>query len=135
MILIRNPGQIVISVLVGFVLLGTGCGDSGTISIKGTVTWDGRNLPTGRIVFVDLDPHVPAVSAEIKDGTYEAEVPPGKKLVRITATREKPGAKPDPDMGAVPRESYIPFQYNARTKLNTTITTGGKTELDFHLKP
>lgn len=109
-----------------------GCGKN-TVTVSGTVTWEGDGKPQeplkdGRIQFEPEEGGVP-VSGEIKAGKYRVEVPPGKKKVLIHANREKPGAKVDAAMGAVPREQYVPKWYNDQTKLRAEIPAKGSVEL------
>ena len=54
-------------------LFATGCGDDGLgtrYPISGTVTYQGKNVPTGTINFIPDDPNSRGASSEIKDGSY-----------------------------------------------------------------
>ncbi len=64
--------------------LNVGCGTP-KANVSGTVTLDGKKLPAGMIAFVPAKGA--AVSAEIKDGAYEATgVPVGETKVTVTTS-------------------------------------------------
>jgi hypothetical protein len=101
--------------------------------VTGTVTWNGKPLPQGHITFEHEGGALAPDAGTIKDGMFEVMVKPGNKLVRINASRERPGAKFDPAMGAVPREAYIPARYNAETTLRATVTPEGPNTFTYTL--
>ena len=73
----------------------------------------------------------------IAKGTYAGEVSPGDKKVQILATREKANPteedlKAKETMGMLPRESFIPEEYNARSTLTCTVASG-ENKFDFAL--
>jgi hypothetical protein len=68
------------------VLMG-GCSQSSDLAISGKVTVDGEPAQSGSIMFTPVDGKSKVAGGEIKDGTYNVEVPPGEKLVQIRATR------------------------------------------------
>src|SRR6266436_3042426 len=53
-----------------------GCGD-GKSSASGTVTFDGQPVASGTITFVKSDGELVREGAIIKDGAFQAHVPPG----------------------------------------------------------
>ena len=67
-----------------------GCGTS-LATVEGTVTFDGKPVESGSIVFEPADGAGPSAGGQIQNGKYklagEAGVMPGKKVVRITAIR------------------------------------------------
>ncbi len=70
------------SLAVGLALLLAGCNSRGTVS--GTVTYQGKPVPSGNVLFVPE--HGPTVSAVIDDGKYTAEkVPAGPAKVAVTS--------------------------------------------------
>jgi len=69
--------------VVGVTLLAAGCGSKATIT--GTVTYQGKPIPQGYIVFYP-DSGARPVNAPIIDGKYTAEqVPTGPAKVSITS--------------------------------------------------
>ena len=106
-----------------------GCG-TGLATVEGTVTFDGKPVESGSIVFEPADGAGPSAGGQIQNGKYqlagEAGVMPGKKVVRITAIRSTgrqvdaacPGRRER--VGRLHRgkvdelESYIPAIYNER---------------------
>src|SRR4051812_34682504 len=121
--------------LVAAAVLAAGCGGPAGVPVSGTVSWDGKPMPDGKILFEDEDPKTPPASGDVKGGKYSLRVPPGKKKVRITASREVPGGKVDPVMGGVPRQSYVPARYNSDTTLSADVKAAGNNQFDFPLKP
>ncbi|QDU00905.1 hypothetical protein V6x_05820 [Gimesia chilikensis] len=112
-------------------------------SVSGTVTFDGKPLPAGNILFVpDVDAsgnplRGKAVQATITDGAYTipAEQGPavGNNKVQITATR-KTGKFQESDGQKIEIEKqYLPAKYNASTTLKQDIAAGENTA-DFTLE-
>ncbi len=111
-------------------------------AVTGTVTYDGKPLASGNILFVpDVDAsgkplRGQAVQATITDGTYSltAEAGPvvGSNKVQITATR-KTGKFQESDGQKIEIEQqYLPAKYNSNTTLKQDITAGENTA-DFTL--
>ncbi|MGE3803093.1 MAG: hypothetical protein AB7K24_00315 [Gemmataceae bacterium] len=116
-----------------------GCGKSGPVkhAVSGSVSWMGAPIQKGYIHFVPADGSGVPDALEIENGQYQGEVTPGEKKVEIRATREKTDLSPEDlklkeTMGMAPRESFIPPEYNDKTKLTATITSGTG-QLDFAL--
>ena len=111
-----------------------GCGSSGpeTCTVTGTVTWNGSPLAQGNILFTSEDGKGLPDPGVIKEGKYRLEVKPGKKKVEIHADREV--GEPDPVMGARPRRSFIPAEYNTNTKLTAKVAPDGKNDFPFKLE-
>src|SRR5687767_2891918 len=103
------------AVLAGLVLAAAGCGGSGSKvrEVTGTVTFDGKEVAEGEIIFSPEDPALSPDSGTIKDGKYTAKVKEGKHKVRINASRAVPGKKGP--MGEDWIEEYIPEKYNEKT--------------------
>lgn len=127
------------------VSLSTGCGETGPerVIVSGMVTYNGRPLPTGMILFVPTaDSSVPASGASIVEGQYKVGSRGGAAVgsyrVQIEAFREKSGNEPGTVSRDVHRgkqiDQYLPARYNARTELQVTVESG-KRELtrDFDL--
>jgi hypothetical protein len=109
-----------------------GCGGSATSDVSGTVLIDGNPLPEGEIIFEAEDGQTTPAAGPIKDGKYSVKVAPGKKKVRINASR--PTKKPDPVMGAAARESMIPPEFNAQTRLTWEVKPGKQENVNFDVK-
>jgi hypothetical protein len=75
----------------------SGCRDSGPRScrISGEVTVDGVAVQQGAISFEIVDASDLPSGAMIIDGKYEAELTPGRKIVRISASNPDPNLGPD----------------------------------------
>jgi hypothetical protein len=107
-----------------------GCGGAGLATVEGTVTFDGQPVENGSIVFEPADGVGPATGGMIERGKYlldgENRVPPGKKIIRITAARNT-GKKVEPMPGA-PKvdevEQFIPPAYNSASKLTCEVAAG-----------
>jgi hypothetical protein len=115
--------------LVMTVVAVTGCGAGGGLQeVVGTVSFDGQPVTNGEIVFEGANGEAPVVGSPIKDGKFELKTTPGKKKVKISATREE-GKAPDGLPNYVP---YIPKKYNDASTLEQEIKSG-KNELKFDL--
>ncbi|MBY0512639.1 MAG: carboxypeptidase-like regulatory domain-containing protein [Gemmataceae bacterium] len=58
-------------------------------AVTGTVTFEGKPVAAGVLTFVSLDQPKPKVTAaEVKDGKYSAELPPGKYAVAVSAPKD-----------------------------------------------
>ena len=123
-------------------LLCVGCGN-GRYPITGEVTFDGKPVEVGTIVFEPADGQGPTTGGKIKDGKYaladNAAPLPGKKKVRISAARKTgrriPAGPPaPPDMMVEETIRYIPRTYNERTTLFCDVSSDGSRQIDFNLK-
>jgi hypothetical protein len=108
----------------------TGCKPSivNTIKVTGTVTIDGKPIEQGGIKFSSVNNDTTASGGTITNGTYVAEVPPGKKKVLIIGTKvvgkEKMYDTPDsPTRDKL--ETVTPADYNKKelTPLEADITS------------
>jgi hypothetical protein len=121
-----------------FALSGCGGASGGPAlySVHGQVTFDGKPVEEGRILFRMEGDGGKSYSGAITNGAYQVEAEAGKAVVEITATRDT--GKVD-DMGGaaepVPiKEQYIPAQYNSETTLSAEVTSGSNL-IPFDLKP
>ena len=131
-------------VLLGTLIAGTicGCGRGGPgAQISGTVTLDGKPIPSGTIAFI---PTVgiggKSTTGKITGGKYETtqeQEVVGKHRVEIRGIRPIGGtlpAVPPPPFGAAgPAEQYVPECYNRASVLTFDIEPGTNTA-NFALK-
>ena len=115
-----------------FFALGCGAGGPAMYRVTGTVTFDGRPVESGEIIFVPVDKGVAPDAGRIDNGAYDLLVKAGKKRVEIRASRPVLGGKPNP-MGPV-YQDYIPEKYNARTTLAAAVEPEGANRFDYELK-
>lgn len=116
--------------LIATVLLTAVCGTLGCSqgsqgsSVHGKVTYSGKPLERGSLLFNPTDQSLPATRAEIQpDGSYELVAAPGDYRVIVTAySSDPPTVAPDhPDY--VRPKSAIPLKYGSlqSTPLKQTI--------------
>jgi hypothetical protein len=106
-----------------------------TVSVAGTVTFDGRPVAEGDIVFRSTNPGEHAYAGKIIEGQFSFDATPGQKNVEITATRVVEGkfVEDNPGEKTPVRESYIPAKYNTNSELRAEIPDSGTTDLKFEL--
>jgi hypothetical protein len=127
----RLPLSLVCTLLVmlGSGLLGCNSGGAGTV--KGTVTYQGKPLPTGAVTFIGGGTEPQTVTAPITNGTYTAVgVPAG--AVKITVTAPPPSAPPPPGTPAAgPATDSVPipakYGFADQSGLGYTVTSGEQT--------
>lgn len=119
----------------------TGCGGVDdapvTVKISGEVTYNGKPMPKGAIIFRSTDGVGKSISAEITDGKYEVECTLGNKRVEITAMREEKGAvnKTLASGESGPAlEQYVPQEYNDKSTLTADVKDASDQKFDFPLK-
>jgi len=126
--------------VMGACLLLSGCG-SGAESLRlypvsGQVTFSGKPLENGRILFRPTAGDRRGFSTAIRSGKYHTELPVGKLTVEITATRVVPDQFDESNGSPQPViEMYIPDQYNRSTKLTVDVTASSSNDVDFKLEP
>jgi hypothetical protein len=117
-----------------------GCGDRGPqrVVVSGVVTYHGKPIPDGAILFVPAEAaHAPTSGTAIVGGNYKADihggVPVGKHKIQIEAYRNDKSVRSRfPDVGA--RVQYIPPKYNVHTELEIEIQpTDGNVTRNFDL--
>ena len=124
-----------------FSLGGCGMGSGGT-EMTGTVTFDGKPIEMGQIVFEPQGPGRMAV-APVRDGRYQinaTQAPTtGVYLVRITAERltDKQGVTEsrslEDQIQTEEYEQYLPAKYNSQSELNIELTDSSGNTHDFAL--
>jgi hypothetical protein len=107
------------------------------VTFQGKVSLDNQTVSTGRIRFIPADGKspTPGPDPEVKDGTYQASLPPGSYRVEIywnKVVRQEPMYGPDGPMKDVVEEQ-MPAKFNLDSKLVREVepTT---TEMNFELK-
>jgi hypothetical protein len=106
----------------------SGCGDSNTGTVSGTVTVDGQPLVEGSISFFPADPTSGGTAGgPIRDGKYSVAVPVGKMKVSISypkaAGTKKLYNTPSSPVGTMYKEG-LPARYNERTELTFDVKSG-----------
>lgn len=106
--------------------------------VIGKVTFDGKPIKNGQILFVPMSGTAGPISvARIQNGSYEATarggVPVGQHRVQVEAYRAAAPSS-DPDSG-VGRAQYLPNKYNHASNLTVEIVSGTPLIKDFHLEP
>ncbi len=133
-----------------------GCGKSGAPSyanVSGTVTYNGRPLDKGQIIF-SSDGRPPTV-ADIVDGKYTGQAMVGSNKVAIAAYRKATKAREIPataqkqvkayesiynsggknsDANDPTKEDYIPEDYGKNTKQIRVVEAGAPNTFDFNIK-
>jgi hypothetical protein len=109
-----------------------GCGGSDEVEVSGTVTFDGKPVEEGDIIFRGTDR---AFGGKIKDGNYKLTVSPGKSRVEITAFRAIPGRVDHSNPGEEKPvlEPYIPEKFNSKSTLTADVSSS-QTTFDFKLE-
>jgi hypothetical protein len=107
-----------------------GCSD-GKSSVSGSVTLDGRPVASGAITFVKRGGEVVREGAIIKDGAFQALVPPGTYKLelngqKVTGTRKQKGFD-GKDEEVQLTEELFPERYNAKSNLTQEIKPGSNT--------
>ena len=116
-----------------------GCGGSQNAEVSGTVTFDGKPIENGSIVFLSADGNGPTTGGTIENGKYSVQnVPVGLCKIQIKAAKETTKMKmyDDPKAEWVQKagEEMLPPKYTDEkaTELNFEVKSG-KNEKDFSL--
>ncbi len=113
-------------------LLGCNSSDLPTLHpVSGTVSFAGKPIENGSIVFDPADGKGIAAMGSIVNGQIQGEIPAGEKILRITAQRET-GEKDQ--YGEPVVESYIPDKYNVNSQLKQSVTADGENRFELTLK-
>jgi len=121
-------------------LAALGCSGNNRASVTGKVTFDGKPLKEGRILFVpDQANPGPSAGAPIRDGTYSVAAANGvfigKNKVQINAVRGTGSKIPSPfTPGEMIDEvaEMIPKRYNINTEFSREIKPGAN-QFDFDM--
>lgn len=113
----------------------SGCTHEQGALVKGTVTYEGKRLGGGTVLFNPMDDDLPATHAPIQtDGTYQLRATPGKhKVVVNFYTKVDPEVEVGDPGYQVPRP-LIPPKYSSlqTTPLRATVEPG-ETTVDLTL--
>lgn len=142
--LVHRVPRVSIGALLLISLLCTGCGKSAWPQVSGIVEFDGKPIVTGSISFEPADGQGPTAGGSIQDGEYLVpQVMPGKKIVRIVASR-KTGRRVQRPMSGPSAlaegatideiERYLPPVYNTQSVLTCEVNAHGSNRIDFHLQ-
>ena len=123
-----------------FVFCLTGCKPptTETVKVTGKITIDGKPIEQGAIKFMAADGETPVGGGSISNGTYFAEVPPGKKKVLVNGqkvTGKEPlykGVLDSPTRDKLERTTPLAYNNQDATPLTADIT-GPTDGLDFDL--
>lgn len=107
-----------------------GCGGVRTYKVSGEVTWQSKAVDDGQITFLPEDGSIHPATARIVNGRYEARVPAGRMRVEISAQRDLGYSEA---MHQNVKESYIPAEYHALSKLAIVVEANDRNSADFHL--
>lgn len=115
-----------------------GCGDDKG-SVIGTVTFDGQPVANGAITFVKSEGGLVREGAVIKDGSFQARVPPGTYKIEVNAQKVVGKRKQRGFSGEVEEveltEELFPERYNTKSELREEIRPGPNTiKLDLKSK-
>ena len=109
-----------------------GCQREVETEVSGRVKIDGVPLTEGEIIFEAENQDATPEAAEIAQGQYLIKVAPGKKVVRINASR--PTKIPDPVMGSAAREAMIEPEFNLESTLKIEVKPGKQSGVDFEVR-
>jgi len=127
--MMRSGGRL--KLLTGLVALALGCSRSEFVEVTGSVSWQGKPVEIGEIIFAPLNKSVAPAAGRIRGGKYKLLAKPGKARVEIQAVR-KTGQR-DPREGFEITELYIPRRYNEESELEAEVTADGDNRFEFAL--
>jgi len=118
-----------------------GCNPNGPVEVAGKVTYDGKPVESGTIMFEPEDKSGPTQGQAISKGEYrltgQNAVAPGKKIVRIEAhgpSGKKVPSAPGSSTMVDAFHQFIPEKYNKTSDIKKTIEPGKPMTLDFDLQ-
>jgi len=107
-----------------------GCGDRKS-SVSGTVTFEGQPVKDGSVTFVKSEGEVVREGAVIRDGTFQASLPPGEYKIELNAqkvvSKRKQKGFDGKDEEVDITEELFPERYNTKTTLTKKINRGANT--------
>lgn len=121
--------RVIYPLIVGILLMAAGCGER-EYKVTGMVTFDGKPIENGSIVFESAEGGAGLANAGISNGKYELQSKVGKKKVIISANRVRPGTEKDIQPSY---DAYIPTKYNTDSELTKEVMPT-ENRFDFDLK-
>lgn len=121
-----------IIVVLGVLLLQS-CSGSGavpTYPVTGSVTFGGKPIEKGSIVFDPADGQGTSAMGGIENGQFTAQVPAGEKILRISAVRT---TDQKDQYGSLISESYVPAKYNLESEIKKTVKPNEENKFDLAL--
>ena len=111
-----------------------GCEQPGprTYPVSGTVTFDGKSVSEGDILFVPTDTSLAPDAGKITDGKFTVRAKAGTCRVEITALNITPDTPVV--MGSPLAENYIPERYNLESTLTAEVSADGENSYTFELR-
>jgi len=107
-----------------------GCGDDKS-SVSGTVTFDGQPVARGTITFAKSEGELVREGAIIREGSFQANLPPGNYKIELNAQKvvgkRKQKGFDGKDEEVELTEELFPERYNAKTELAAKIDPGANT--------
>lgn len=113
-------------------LVASGCNGDPTVDVNGVVTFEGKPLQEGEVIFATEDGSLTPAAGKIQEGRYTLRTLPGPKKVMINASKRSNVR--DPLTGDFQEYSFIPPSYNLRSKLTADVRPGRANTFDFELK-
>jgi len=124
-----------VMLLVGLVAA-AGCGNENESLVRGKVTYQGKSLTGGTILFNPVDETQPSAHTAIhSDGTYEIKAIAGENKVIINWYSEVDPTLEPGDPGYTIPKPLIPPKYSSIETTPLVHTVGkGEAEIDFELE-
>lgn len=118
--------------LVGLSLPILGCGsDNSQAEVSGQVVFNGSPVQAGMLSFDSNEKGAgPPRNVPIQQGSYQATLPPGSYLVRITASASQQGAAASIEEAIHDTQAYVPLlppEWNEKSKLTVEVRVGKNT--------
>lgn len=123
--------------MVAVCLLSLGCGNGETpkYTVSGTVSFDGKPVEEGSIVFMNQDAAGQHALGAIQAGAFQVEIQNGSYRVKIESYRNTGKWAINLEEGKHEvRAQYIPKKYNEETTLTHEVQ-GAEDGVAFDLKP
>ena len=116
-------------------LVSSGCGPAGPekYEVSGTVTYAGKPVSSGDVIFIPEDTSLAPEAGKIVDGRFTALAKAGKCRVEITALDIGPDTPVM--MGSPIASNYIPEKYNRESTLAIEVKPNDDNVYEFPLEP
>jgi hypothetical protein len=123
------------SLILPLAVLAAAGGCDGPPVVEGEITWDGRAVENGTILFTSAGPGHFQEGCLIRDGRYRTSLPSGPVKVEIRAVKvvgKTKGIINGEEVEIDATEPLLPKEYNDETTLRAEIQSGTN-RLDFRL--